>query len=374
MHFAAPLPLTDTAPVKYLTRLAATLSGALLLCLAGAVPAGAAPARTEGPVSSNSVLTRSKEPMPVPPLKANPAAYAYAVISVADMDQALGLWVDRFGMRVVARREGTDPGLARVWGIDAGEIIDQALLLTPGMEQGGIHLVRFKVPGPAVREGAASTDLVPKSIDIAAHDLPARYAELTAAGYQFRSKIGRFESPGVVVHEVHLPGPENVNLVFLEQEGKPEPVSEKGYGVAPQLVAISPDNKRDKVFYEEVMGLWETSYNRFAGPEIERTIGLPKGAGLDIRIFGDPSYDYGRLEIVQYEGAKSANLYPKAKPPARGLLSVTYFVPDVGAILARAPATAAPVDHGSVDSIFGRARLATLTSPAGLHIDLVERP
>ena len=39
-------------------------------------------------------------------------------------------------------------------------------------------------------------------------------------------------------------------------------------------------------------------------------------AGLDIRIFGDPAYDYGRLEIVQYEGAKSADLYPRAKPPA----------------------------------------------------------
>ncbi|MFO1426830.1 MAG: hypothetical protein U1F11_07615 [Steroidobacteraceae bacterium] len=306
--------------------------------------------------------------------KINPSAYAYAVISVADMDQALGLWSSRFGMQVVTRREGTDPALARAWGIDAGEIIDQALLLTPGMAQGGIHLVRFKVPGPAVREGAATTDLVPKSIDIAAKDLPARYAELNAAGYKFRSQIGRFESHGGVVHEVHLPGPDGVNLVFLEEQDKPHPVSPQGYGVAPQLVATSPDNKREKVFYEQVMGLKETSYNRFSGPEVERTIGLPKGAALDIRIFGDPAYEYGRLEIVQYEGAKSANLYPKARPPARGLLSVTFIVPDVRAVLARAPASAAPVDHGVIDSVFGRARLGTLTSPAGLRIDLVERP
>jgi catechol 2,3-dioxygenase-like lactoylglutathione lyase family enzyme len=274
----------------------------------------------------------------------NPKAYAYAVISVADMEQALALWSSRFGMQVIVRREG-------------------------------------RLPGPAVREGAAATDLVPKSVDIAVRDLPARHAELAAVGYRFRSPIGRFETDGVVVDEVHLPGPDGVNLVFLEQQGKPEPVSPEGYGVAPQIVAISPDNLREKAFLEQVLGLEETSYHRFAGPEVERTIGLPAGAGLDIRIFGDPAYAYGRLEIVQYEGVMGADLYPRARPPARGLLSVTFFVPDVAAVLARAAAAAsattasfaAPVDHGVRRTIFGEARIATLTSPAGLRIDLVQR-
>ncbi len=315
----------------------------------------------------------------------NPKAYAYAVISVADMEQALALWSGRFGLRVAVRREGRDPELAAIWGLAPEDIIDQALLLTPGMAQGGVHLVRFRLPGRAVREGAAATDLVPKSVDIAVRDLPARHAELEAAGYRFRSPIGRFETDGVVVHEVHLPGPDGVNLVFLEQEGKPEPVSPEGYGVAPQIVAISPDNRREKAFFEQVLGLEETSYHRFAGPEVERTIGLPSGAGLDVRIFGDAAYAYGRLEIVQYEGVKGADLYPRARPPARGLLSVTFFVPDIAAVLARAAqissaapssaaaSSAAPVDHGLRRTIFGEARIATLTTPAGLRIDLVQR-
>lgn len=315
----------------------------------------------------------------------DPKAYAYAVISVADMDQAIALWSSRFGMRVAVRREGRDADLAAVWGLAPEDIVDQALLLTPGMAQGGVHLVRFRLPGAAVREGAGPTDLVPKSVDIAVRDLPARHAELAAAGYRFRSPIGRFETDGVVVHEVHLPGPDGVNLVFLEQEGRPEPVSPEGYGVAPQIVATSPDNRREKAFFEQVLGLEETSHHRFAGPEVERTIGLPPGAGLDIRIFGAAAYPYGRLEIVQYEGVKGADLYPRARPPARGLLSVTFFVPDVAAVLARAAATAsaagregaghgaAPVDHGLRRTIFGEARMATLTSPAGLRIDLVQR-
>jgi catechol 2,3-dioxygenase-like lactoylglutathione lyase family enzyme len=327
----------------------------------------------------------SKSEVPVvPPVNYTAKAFAYVVISVADMDQALGLWVSRFGMQIVVRRQGSDPGLAKLWGLAEGDIIDQALLVTPGREQGGVHLVRFRVPGAPVRDGAAPTDLVPKSVDIAVHDISTRYAELEAAGYQFRSKIGRFETDGIVVHEVHMNGPESVNLVFLEQEGKPEHVSSLGYGVAPQVIATTPDNLGEKAFFEKVLGLDETSYHRFSGPEVERTIGLPPGGGLDVRIFGDAAYDYGRLEIVQYEGVQSKDLYPRAVPPARGLLSVTFFVPSIDTVLARAAALlqergsaamrSAPRDHGITETLFGRARMVTLTSPAGLVVQLVERP
>ena len=335
------------------------------------------------PQNSSRPQAPAKEIATVTSSAVNPKAYAYVVLSVADMDRALALWVTRFGMQIVVRRDGTDPELARLWGVAPDAIVDQALLLTPGMQQGGVHLVRFKVPGAAVRENAAPTDLVLKSIDIAARDIFARHAELEAAGYKFRSKIGRFETDGVVVHEVHLPGPDAVNLVFLEQDGKPEHTSAQGYGVAPQIVATSPDNKREKAFFERVLGMDEASYHRFSGPEVERTIGLPPGGALDVRIFGAEGYDYGRLEIVQYEGVQSNDLYPTIKAPARGLLSVTFFVPDVAAVLARAATLAseagvgamraAPMDHGVVSTIFGKTHMATLTSPAGVRIDLIER-
>lgn len=317
-------------------------------------------------------------------LNVNPRAFAYVLISVTDMDQALDLWATRFGMEVVVRRRGDDHGLSRLWGLADDDIVDQALLVTPGRQQGGIHLVRFRQPGPAVREGAAPTDLVPKSVDIAVHDIQSRFAELEAAGFKFRSKIGRFETDGIVVHEVHMNGPESVNIVFLEMEGKPEHVSIRGYGVAPQVIATTPDNLGEKAFFESVLDLDETSYHRFSGPEVERTIGLPPGGALDVRIFGDSDYDYGRLEIVQYEGVKSNDLYSRAQPPARGFFSVSFFVKDIGETLDRAAslqqsrgigAMRAPTrDHGVVETIFGRARMATLTSPAGLVVLLVEQP
>ncbi len=308
----------------------------------------------------------------MPPLQPNSRAFAYVVISVADMEQALGLWVQRFGLQVVARREGSDPGLAKIWGVAANDIVDQALLVTPGMLQGGVHLVRFRIPGPAVRDGAASTDSVPKSVDIAVRGIDQRYAELKAAGFEFRSPVGRLETDGVVVNEVHMKGPDATNLVLLEQVGKPEHTSEQGFGVAPQIVLTTPDNKREKAFLQALLDLQETSYHRFAGAAIEKTVGLPKGAALDIRILGDPAYDFGRLELVQYEGVTPKDLYPRTRPPARGMLSITYFVADFDALRRRGAALGL-VDHGRVATVFGSTRMASITSPTGLRIDLVER-
>lgn len=294
------------------------------------------------------------------------------------MEQSLALWADRFGMATACRREGADPGLACAWGLGPHDIVDQALLLTPGVERGGIHLVRFRAPGSVVRDGAAPTDLVPKSIDITVRDIEARRAELEAAGFRFRSPIGTMEAGGTLFREMHAAGPDGLNLVFVEKPREPDPVGPRGYGVAPQIIATTADGRREKVFLEAVLGLEEVARNRITGAEVERTVGLPVGAALDIRILGERGCGHGRLEVVQYEGVRGANLYPRACPPARGLLSVTYFVPDVGAVLARAAGAAATpgapaVDHGVLRSIHGESRMATLTSPAGLRIDLVER-
>lgn len=302
-----------------------------------------------------------------------PLAIAYAVIGVGDMQEALDLWVGRFGMEVVVRQSGDDPELARAWNLPVDGIVDQALLRTPGVKDGGIHLVKFRDPGPAVRDGASPTALLPKSIDVAVRDIEARYAELKDAGYQFRSKVGAFETEQrQKVFEVHMTGHDGINVVLVEQPGQLEPASSRGYGVAPLIVAISPDNRLEAEFLQHVLGLEELMHNRFGGPSVERTIGLPPGASLDVRILGARSRVFGRIELVQYEGVASENRYPRAVAPARGQLSVTYFVDDLARIVSRAAGHVS--DLGRVASIYGRARMATLTTPAGLRIHLVESP
>jgi catechol 2,3-dioxygenase-like lactoylglutathione lyase family enzyme len=302
---------------------------------------------------------------------ASAKAVAYVVVSVTDLDAAIDFWVGRLGLELETRRSGSDPGLAAAWGLPADGIVEGALLRTPGVPDGGIHLVQFKTPGPAVREGASSTDLVPKSIDIDVRDLPARYDELVAAGYAFRSKPGRLETAtGGVVHEVHLPAADGMNLVFLEEDGVHQPVSPKGYGAAAQIVLVTADNARETAFFREVFGLEDLSHNVFGGPEVEKTIGLPPGASLDITILGAKTSPFGRLEFVQYQKAPGRDLYPRARPPARGMLSITYFVPDLVPILERGRRFGIR-DLGTVHSILGTGHMAEITSPAGLRVDIL---
>lgn len=297
----------------------------------------------------------------------NPKTFAYAVISVADMNQALGLWVDQMGMEIVTRRKGGNSELARAWGLEPADISDQVLLRMPGAREGGIHFVRFRQPGPPVREGAAPSDLVPKSLDIWTRDIHASYEQLTAAGYKFRSPVQQL-SPQL--YEVHMYGHDELNVVLLGSTGEAtRKFSEKGYDAVPMLIIISPDNRLDAGFFTDLFGAEQVSYSQFKGPAIEKAVGLPRGATLDIRIMGDRQADLGRIEIVQYTGAPQRNLYPRTKPPARGLLAATYFVPDIDAILTRG-ASYGVTDLGEVDGIYGKGRMATVTSPAGLRVNL----
>ncbi|MBV6423656.1 MAG: hypothetical protein NAOJABEB_01457 [Steroidobacteraceae bacterium] len=301
-----------------------------------------------------------------------PLAIAWVVIGVGDMREALDLWVGHFGMEVLVRREGRDAELARAWGLADDGIVDQALLLTPGQHEGGVHLVRFREPGPAVRAGAAPTDLLPKSVDVAVRDIAARRDELAASGYRFRSAIGVLETGDVKVHEVHMKGHDDLNIVLVEQPAHPEPVSPRGYGVAPLIVTVSPDNEAEAQFLKCLLGLEEIAHNRFGGPSVEKTIGLPPGASLDVRILGDAARPFGRIELVQYEGVAGENRYPRARAPARGQLSITYAVEDLSPWLAGSPANSVKL-LGRGAGIYGAGRMATLTTPAGLRVDLVER-
>jgi catechol 2,3-dioxygenase-like lactoylglutathione lyase family enzyme len=324
------------------------------------------------PVVAPGAATDDGEAWTVPPRHPDAKAFAYAVVSVTDLERALGLWADRFGMNVVVRRQGTDPGLARLWGLGAADIVDQALLLTPGVPQGGLHLVQFRVPGGAVREGASATDLVPKSVAVAVRGLAARYDELVAAGFKFRAPLAHVESDGVAGSQAQLPSADGVNIAMLEQDGKLVAASEQGYGIATQVTVVSADAAREAAFLQQLLGVEQISSRRIAGPAIERAAGLPKGAAVNLRLLGDPALEFGRVECVQYEKAAGQDLYPRTHAPARGLLSLTWFVPDVAAVLARAPAGSA-ADLGASDTIYGHARAARVTTPAGLRLEFIER-
>jgi len=305
-----------------------------------------------------------------PVIDTAPLAIAYTVFSTDDMKMGLSLWADHFGMEVVARREGADSELARAWGLPADGIADQALLLTPGVSRGGVHLVRFTHPGPTVRGGAATTALLPKNINVAVDDIGTRYLDLEAAGYTFRSKP-RQMVPGD--YQVQMTGPDDININFVNSmPGDGRTLSEKGFGPGVMTVMISADYKNEAETLQRLLGLQQIRSLHLRGPEIEKIIGLPPGGGLDGRFLGDPEEAYGTVQFSQYTGAlNSENRYPRAKAPARGMLSLTYFVNDLSPWLTWA-GQGEIIDLGSGAGIYGPGRMVTFTTPAGLRVDIVE--
>jgi catechol 2,3-dioxygenase-like lactoylglutathione lyase family enzyme len=281
-------------------------------------------------------------------------AYAYVVIGVEDLALALDLWHGRFGMEIARREKGPDAQLARVWGLPENAIADQALLDSPGMLNGGVHLVQFASHASAVRDGAKFTDLAPQSVVVAVRDLEARYAELATDPSRFASRVTRRTLERVPVRELHMDTHDALDVVFREPLRKPEPVSKQGYGAVQAIVITTSDMEREAAFFRDAMGL--------------EMLG---SAQSDVLVLGDRKGRVGRIEIAQSSDPQARYLYARAVPPARGLIGVTYVVPDLKPFIANGRA-AGLAAHGRVISILGDGEMASVASPSGLRIDIIQ--
>ena len=240
--------------------------------------------------------------------------FSHAIVGVASLDEAEGLWVDTFGLSVTGRSEGTDPGLETLWRLPPGSIRRQALVGMPGAATGRLHLVEFTDPQPAVRNGARPFDLCPKNLDVRLTGMQDHYEELVGAGWAMGSRPVRMPVDTMEIYEVQLKGPDVTNLSLVEVVGDGLPYTCRGNVAVTQVVGTNPDNPEERAFFEGVFELEHLDYHLFEGPEVERMVGLPAGAKLDMHILGDRDDALGRIELVQYVGVDGTDLYPRARP------------------------------------------------------------
>lgn len=308
-----------------------------------------------------------------PSMPEGPAGWTSVSVGVGDLDTALALWVDTFGFDLTVLRDGPDEDLARLWGLDAQAIARQALLNSGTSGYGRLHLVEYAEPGPSVRDGAAVFDLLPKNLDIYVDDLPRRFDALKAAGHRFRSDTySEVTAPdGTVFREIHLAAHDDVNVVLLEIVGHAMNFNGAGFAGIGPLIFISPIAADDKRFLGEVVGFDALSDNLLDGPDVERMIGLPPGAGLDVSIWAKAGNDFGTLEIVDYQGVEGENRYPLARPGARGILHVTFASDDAPALLERARQAGVAIEHvGDGETLVGAGALCRIATPAGLRMEI----
>jgi hypothetical protein len=103
-------------------------------------------------------------------------------------------------------------------------------------------------------------------------------------------------------------------------------------------------------------------------------VGLPAGAALSLKVFGDPREPLGRVELIEYERTAGRNLFARAKAPALGTLHVTYRIPELAPLLDRLEtAGIRHVDHGERRLLYGAGRVVSIRSPAGFRIEVQER-
>jgi len=302
-------------------------------------------------------------------------AWTHVTVSVADLDEALDLWSGHFGLEIVARRDGDDADLARYWSLAPQEIHRQALLATPQASTGMIHLVEFDQPDSAVRDGAEVFDLCPKNLDIYVRDMPVRIDELKQAGMTFRNEtFSEVTAPdGTRFREIHLPAHDAINIVLLEVLGKEMAFTPQGYAGVGPVITIVDDALSERAFYANVMGLDVLNDNILDGPEIEAMIGLPKGAALDVSIWGGEGESLGQVEVIDYRGIEGKDLFPLATPKHRGILQITYKTRDLQGFTESLDAAGHHwTEVGRFDLMPGAGRYIRLQSPAGLVIDVFQ--
>lgn len=297
-------------------------------------------------------------------------AIAFVTVGVADLELALDLWCGTFGMEVVGRRDGADPALAALWDLQSDAIRAQALIRTPGAVAGWLHLVQFNHPAAPARAGAGPMDLGPKNLDVYCDDIHARIGELQAAGWPFRSRVIEYKVGDIVASEVQMPGPDDTNIVFVEVAGQTMPVSAAGYCGITSFVVIVADLEVEAAFYKELFGFEELLRHRITGAEIEEIVNLPSMTGVQMLVLGREHERFGRVELIQYDGAPGADRFGLACAPALGSLHCAFRVASVDATLAGYTGKVDRIDISG--TLFDAGSAAVVTSPAGLRIELFE--
>ena len=300
------------------------------------------------------------------------SAWHWVSIGTADIGAALDFWVGRLGFECVARAEGDDPGLREHWGLADRQIARQAMVRSAGAENGGMHLVEWDAAADSVRAEAQVFDLCPKNLDIYVDDLPARMAQLVDQGVVFRNEhYSEAVSPdGVHFREIHLAGHDDINIVLLQVIGSDTLIPPTGFSGVGPLVCIVREPKEEKRFYEQVVGLKLSHDNILAGPDIEQMIGLPAGCALEVSIWAEQGQPLGEVELVTYQGTDGADLYPRARPGARGVTHLNWQVDDIEAFAAHLSAHGVSHSVSTINGSLIQSRASLIFhSPAGLRLE-----
>ena len=172
-----------------------------------------------------------------------------------------------------------------------------------------------------------------------------------------------------------MAGHDETNIVLLEVVGEEYVYSDAGFAGIGPLIIVVDDADVETRFYTEVLGLDLLLQDILGGPDIERVVGLPAGAGIDFRVLGDADDPMGRIEVIEYQQVSGTDRMARARPPATGFLHVVWQannLADVRHSLREAGVQSTIHTHKSL--IYGTGTVVQFTTPEGFHIEVIQGP
>ena len=258
---------------------------------------------------------------------------ACATLGVRDVRATSAFYRDVFNYELRATG-AVDAALAALWQVPAGSTARYALLAREGAARGHLRLLGCDPVGEHAWGGYERYfDYGHYAVNIRVPDIRSHWTRIIGAGAKPKSGPTHWVvEAGLEAWDSLSWDPDGTLLDAYTITGRPD-VFRDLEGRASELETIAihvGDADRSKRFYTAL------GYSTFFDRRIDDLgafFHLPDGVVLrDVNLYKPEHSGIGRIEIVQYEGLPGEPVGPRARPPRRGILSISFEADDLEAI------------------------------------------
>jgi catechol 2,3-dioxygenase-like lactoylglutathione lyase family enzyme len=305
----------------------------------------------------------------------------FTTIGVADVERNRELFCAVTGMEVAAKQVFSGADWERLWQLPAGAKASGLLLRHPGVEGGGIRLLRFDPYSEAMaRQGAEAWDTgAVKILDFITNNHARATQLFDQHGFRWRSPApNRYELPdGSETLERHIETDDGVILGVPQVFGQPRskwvaaPDSSLFSEAANSSMLVN-DFEAALEFYRDLLGLRVMEDLSITSEELQKLIGLPAPVTLRMAFLQGAETLAGKVGLLNYSGITGRSLKAQAGPPRRGAIMLTFETDDLDELERRLRANGAEII--GADGVWelaplGRRRFLTARGPEGVFLE-----
>ena len=302
---------------------------------------------------------------------------AFATMGVRDLRTTTTFYRDVFDYEQLAAGE-IGPQLAALWQVPAGTRARYAVLGRRGATRGRLRLLACEPPGEhAWGQYDRYFDYGHYAINIRVPDIRSHWTRIIGAGARPKSGPTHWVvEPGMEAWDSLSWDPDGTLLDSYTITGRPDVFRDlQGHASEVETIAIHVgDADRSKRFYAAL------GYSTFFDRRIDDLgafFHLPDGVVLrDVNLYKPECSGIGRIEIVQYEGLPGNPVGPLARPPRRGILSISFECEDLEAVAAIVREHGGALESGPHEvelPAVGPVRAQVATGPDGEMLELYQR-